>query len=755
MIPRLQCIYRLFHSWVYLVILVSISARVLGAANIWEVQYGNTDLTNAAAAIPTADVPLLNISSIGPILGILVSPQADGAQLRTPDGKRWTWEAGSNSLVSDGQIMPLHIPGIQQGMTLYLDADTIAELANLTLTTDADAKKLIFTSKDITEIPPQPEIGDGWKSFSISKPKSETKKSSVKQSVQQEELSPLGKDRLDFGVGLGYVQHADFGLELTANGKAAGGDMNFWGLVTQGNQGTILKNSHLNWLDRERGIGFEAGDLYSEAWGLVRGVRYTWNAGGNRWPSIGGYIKNHSTDNPHSLFIYRDELQIGKNLKINGDLGTDQSRFLAANYKLGNMELFGFQRQLPDNLGKNDGVVASYALSPSSSIFYGWNSSTDTLGAKNVSRNIGVYIPILKRYNLILNKTEYDSERSSSTVYSAGMMIPITNSVNMYIRYQKNLFAGGLINIQHNDSNSLLTSLSLSASPRLNLNYQMSRYMQEGKTSDYQQVVANYRISNRTSLQAITSFPNIMDSNLLRLRLERQMKNGMSLTVDYGRLASYQRADDLFGQQGFMVMLRKTWPLSVPAIGGKVSGRVLDQLGQPIESVVVQLGQYKTLSDKSGAYSFNCIPTGMYQISIPSESVPADYKVDAIAQQVNIRRNSRYTFDLTLVPLGSLTGYVYMDKNSNGECDFGEGISDIAVCANDHSTATDRTGRFSFYNLEPIKYKVRIATEVLDKRYVVKGISEMDVEIQSDKSVTGLQFQLEEHKKPILFTKLD
>ena len=449
MIPRLQHTCWLYRASIYLVILLGISAQVWGASNIWEVQYGNTDLTNSAAAIPASGTPLLNVSSVGPVLGILVSPQANGFQLRTPDGKQWTWESGSNSLTSDGQIMPLRMPGLQQGMALYFDADTIAELAHLDLSVDAEKKILFFSSKDLTDISPQPEIGDGWNSFTIAKPKTEASKTSFSNAniVHQKINAPPTKDRFDVGVGLGYVQHEDFGLELTANGKVWGGDTSFWGLITNGNVGTKLESSHINWIDREQGIGFEGGDLYSQTWGLVRGVRYTWNSGGNHWPSLGYYLKNHSTDNPHPLLSYRDDFRIGKDLRIQGEIGTDKSRYATANYKTGNLEMYAYQRDLPDNFSETEGLVASYNFSRYLSVYYGTNSSNDAKGNKSTSKTIGVRLPIFKRYSLVLDQTEYDSDRSSATVRSAGITIPIANSVNMYVRYQENssdvdVFAG-------------------------------------------------------------------------------------------------------------------------------------------------------------------------------------------------------------------------------------------------------------------------------------------------------------------------
>jgi hypothetical protein len=253
----------------------------------------------------------------------------------------------------------------------------------------------------------------------------------------------------------------------------------------------------------------------------------------------------------------------------------------------------------------------------------------------------------------------------------------------------------------------------------------------------------------------ISGFPNLADTDVLRFRLQQRLKRGLSLTLDYGRLSPFQDGADIFGKRGFMVMLRKTWQCDVPARGGKVSGAVLDQLGQPVESITVRMGKYSAASDKQGRYAFRSVPTGSYKIGIADESVPADYKIETSAQEIKVDRATEETVDFRLIPFGCILGRVYNDVNDNRGYDPGEGVGDVAVFANDRVTATDREGRFGFYNLTPGEYTVRLGTEILDKRYVVSGPTDFDVDLRPTESVTDLEFRVEFRKKPILFTKLE
>ena len=760
MLTKLQPISRIIAVTVYLYL--AIATPGCAGTNLWEVWYETIELTDAATPITVGPNTLLNITNIGPALGISVFPENFGFTLRAADGRRWNWEAGGAFLSSDSQMMPLTVPPIQQGISVFLGADAIAELSGLQLSMDAASRQLTFHNPTPAKLKPalQEDIGDGWRGFTIAKPKpaeQQTRPGVRKRSVDRS--TPPSRDRVDVGVGLGYVQDADWGMEFTASGKVWGGETNLWALLARHDRSTRLKNSHLTWLDREGGRGVEAGDLYAETWGLVRGVRYTWNTGGNRWPSLGFYFKADKTDNKEALLAYRDELAIGRNLRARGEVGSDESSYGNIVYHSNGFDLFAFRRHLPDDRGKNQGVFASWAISPQVSVFYGTNSSTDSERHDSKLETVGLRLPLLKRCNLILQQTENNNEHHSWTMRSVGLTAPLARSVHLFLRYQKNsseadVFAGQFIALR-SDTTSLLTSLSLFANERLYLDYQRNRHSQGGQASYFEQLVTNYRMSPRTSLQVISGFPNIADSNLLRLRLTHQLGDNMSLLVDYGRLAPYQSTEDLFGKRGFMVMLRKTWPLWVPARGGAVAGTVADQLAQPMEDITVQLGPYTTSTDKDGKYSFEYVPTGKYSIRIPDESIPADYKATSAIHEVKVQRNTRQTFNFSLTPLGCIAGRVYVDRHRNDRYDYGEGVPDVAICVNGFATSTNKDGIFTFYNLEPGGYVIRVATEVLDKRYILRGKGEVEVELQPQGNVTGIEFQLEERKRPIIFVSVD
>jgi hypothetical protein len=239
---------------------------------------------------------------------------------------------------------------------------------------------------------------------------------------------------------------------------------------------------------------------------------------------------------------------------------------------------------------------------------------------------------------------------------------------------------------------------------------------------------------------------------LLRVRLERQLGDSLSLLVDYGRLAAYQSAEDVLGKRGFMFMLWKKWPCWVPARGGKIEGIVSDQLGQPLRGVSVRLGKYSAVSDAQGRYQFKCVPAGAYSLSVAQESIPADYKATLQEKQLAVNDDTEARMNFSLVPLASISGRVYLDKNGNRAYDLGEGVEGVAVLANDRATSSNKDGCFGFYNLEPGKFTIRIEMEGLDKSYRMPGANQIEVELRPGESVADVEFRLEEQKKPVIFT---
>ena len=50
---------------------------------------------------------------------------------------------------------------------------------------------------------------------------------------------------------------------------------------------------------------------------------------------------------------------------------------------------------------------------------------------------------------------------------------------------------------------------------------------------------------------------------------------------------------------------------------------------------------------------------------------------------------------------------------------------------------------------------MRVAAEVLDKKYTLRGPNSVEVDLRPQESITGLEFQLEKSEKPIIFVTMN
>src|SRR5262249_30224301 len=154
-----------------------------------------------------------------------------------------------------------------------------------------------------------------------------------------------------------------------------------------------------------------------------------------------------------------------------------------------------------------------------------------------------------------------------------------------------------------------------------------------------------------------------------------------------------------------------------PARGAVVTGRVIDPLGHPVRDAIVKLNDYQTRTDEQGRYAFRHVPGGSYEISLERGSLPADYEAGDLGRRLTPNGRSRAQVDFRVIPLNTITGRVYCDKNGNGVCDAGEGVPGAVLHLNGHATSTDEEGVFTFYNNEPGQYTIRLDIDRLPTSY--------------------------------------
>jgi protocatechuate 3,4-dioxygenase beta subunit len=199
--------------------------------------------------------------------------------------------------------------------------------------------------------------------------------------------------------------------------------------------------------------------------------------------------------------------------------------------------------------------------------------------------------------------------------------------------------------------------------------------------------------------------------------------------------------------------VRKEWNVPTPARGAALSGSVREPNGDPVPGVIVRLGPYGEVTDRSGNYSFENVPTGSFDFTLDEDTLPANYAHEGGREKIAFVRSTRATRNLIVVPLGSLTGRVYCDHNRNGRIDPGEELSGVVMRLNGSVTASDRNGQYGFYNLPPGPYVVEIDRQRLPRGFSAKNAT-LRVQLEPERAATGLDFVLIKVDKPVLLKEL-
>ena len=207
-------------------------------------------------------------------------------------------------------------------------------------------------------------------------------------------------------------------------------------------------------------------------------------------------------------------------------------------------------------------------------------------------------------------------------------------------------------------------------------------------------------------------------------------------------------------QSRVMVTIRKTWQVESPARGGDVRGRAIDQAGYPRVGRARALGPYSAITDEAGDYRFARVPDGQFELALDKNKLPVAYAWDEKPRPLTVTRSSREHVDLQVIPLNTIRGRVYMDRNGNGRFDEDEGVPNAVVGVNGAVTATSATGAYAFYNQPPGRYTIRLDVKRLAKGLAPASPAELDVELTGDYPLVGIDFKVEKKDMPIIMREI-
>jgi hypothetical protein len=737
-----------------------LSALLLSASPAlaaWKVTLDGTDVSAVAAPMDSAGAPVVNAVALAPVLGMQAQVTDGELRLRDPRGTEWRGRNGDVLLTTTGRSLSLGTPLLLQAAAAYLSLDAVAELAQLQLSIDRSSGLATLAS-------PHRQTGTAegdWQTFTLEKTPEEraaTSGVSMTGDVSRARTGlvnlPPAYDRLSLGLGLGYVQGADWGMELTGTGKGWGADVVFSSLLTRGAHGLRGESGRLSVVDGEMGWSAELGDLFSDVRGSTRGFRFAWRAGDHRWPAVSVYLGAPGAGRTRPVLAYRDEIPLRRDLWLGGEVATDGSFLAKGRFQKGPLSLYAYHRSTAGARRGEMGASFAYDLGRGLSV-YGGVSRSNSGDRHDEWRQLALRYPLWRGVAVTLEHTDTASSDTKNTMNAAMLTMP-AGPIQLLARYQFGNTSLFQVDPQFDGTGyrhrELVASAGYHLNRRMRFNYQVNtRWQENGQPTSQEQLVSTIQLSNRTQFHLVSGFPQVMSPDQLRFRLDHTLWNGLALSLDYGMLTPYQGTSIRPGERGFMLMLRSQWNAPTPARGAEIKGRVIDPLGHPVRGAIVRLNDYQALADEDGRYTFRHVPAGEYEIHLDESSLPADYKSDTASKQLTIDRRGRRDVNFRVIPLNTITGHVYVDTNGNGKYDIGEGVRGVVIRLGEHATATDEEGAFSFFNTEPGQHTVRLDTDRLPSGYAPASPVEQTVDLLPDRSLSDITFRLVKREKGIIF----
>jgi len=564
---------------------------------------------------------------------------------------------------------------------------------------------------------------------------------------------PKQRDALRTTVGGGYVQGADWGTELIAAGAVRGIQTQFDILLTQGREGLLVDRGSLSLFDPDRNWRVEAGDIFSGLRGASRGARFSWQLSRGRRPAISVYGHRPGVSARPAVLAYRDQIVVREQTLLDAEIATDRSYLLRSQlaHRRFDVETSYRRTRFPISVADSSlsgGLTLARGLVLTLGAF-----RSELNGDRSDWRLMSLRVPISRGVALTFERA-YSTAAQISNVTSAMMANVVAGDLRLFHRHQFGEYdfarQGLSTSLERQQTQSMA---GYTAGQWLNLTLQLATQRTDvGRIEHWEELQSTVRLTRTTTLTAVTAMPDVTNARRMRAYFRQELPARFALQADYGRLSAFQAVPHELDRSRFKLMLYKTWDVGTPVRGAAVTGRVVDHAQHPVAGALVRLGPYSVETDATGKYLFRNVPGGDYALSLDPQHLPADYAWDGRHLRLALKWSSRIDADLLVAPLNAIHGRVFCDRNANGRFDLDEGVAGVVMHLGDRVTATDQRGAYSFYNLQPGQFVVRLNADRLPPDLQPGSRLEIAVELGDNLPVTNADFQVGVKTKPIIWT---
>jgi SdrD B-like domain len=181
---------------------------------------------------------------------------------------------------------------------------------------------------------------------------------------------------------------------------------------------------------------------------------------------------------------------------------------------------------------------------------------------------------------------------------------------------------------------------------------------------------------------------------------------------------------------------------------------VQDKGEEGIKDVTIRLEDGSTVkTDEKGYYQFGRVEAGSHLVTLDGRRIPADYSMicpEKVKVDVKFRKTVQVHFQL--IAAGRIEGRIINDANGNGKFDPDEkGIPDVLVLLEPggNNAYTDEDGKFTFENVIPGEYTLKLDPATLPEDAVLTSPAELKSQLPVGAEIKDMNFLIHVKPRPI------
>lgn len=174
-----------------------------------------------------------------------------------------------------------------------------------------------------------------------------------------------------------------------------------------------------------------------------------------------------------------------------------------------------------------------------------------------------------------------------------------------------------------------------------------------------------------------------------------------------------------------------------------------------LEGIDVLVDRHTVASTNAqGQFKVSGIEAGTHTLSLDMRNIPAFYEPASDKTEVILEKGKTTQVFLPVVPLGRLSGKLYLDVDENGERDEkDELLPDVLIVLYKEgealrSVVSDSNGGFTFDNVRPGLYSIVVDEVDIQRVYTHTGRSILEVTVAPWEEKKGLELLVKKYHKP-------